>query len=201
MPSRTAKKATKRVPAKKATRRTATQLKCPECGRKCETATGLGRHRAFAHPDTWEPSASTLRTRSRSTNGNGTARRTRVHLIEAYLDEVQSGKSGKPRTQVSLKGIDGFPVWTKDPEVIEAAIGKLQELAKAETNSLARLNLLAREQTVKEALAELTGESGRVHDFIRYGKAYADNRHIPYGAFRSFGVRPDVLEAAGIEPS
>ncbi len=113
--------------------------------------------------------------------------RNHARLVGRYLDalEAHKPKRGRKRTSDSVK---------KRLAAVE------QELKKA--GGLNRLSLLQERRNLEVELAGMQGGgpdvSGLEKEFVKVAKAYSARKGISYGAWREFGVSPEVLKKAGI---
>ncbi len=113
--------------------------------------------------------------------------RNHSRLVGRYLDalEAHRPKRGRKRTTDSVK---------KRLGAVE------QELKQA--GGLHRLSLLQERRDLEVELAGMQGGgadiAGLEKDFVKVAKAYSARKGISYGAWREFGVPPEVLKKAGI---
>jgi hypothetical protein len=113
--------------------------------------------------------------------------RNHARLVGRYLEalEAHKPKRGRRRTADSVK---------KRLAAVEA------ELKHA--NALTRLTLLQERRDLEVELAGMQGGGpdvvGLEKDFIKVAKSYSARKGISYGAWREFGVTPEVLKKAGI---
>jgi hypothetical protein len=113
--------------------------------------------------------------------------RNHARVVGRYLDalEAHKPKRGRKRTSDSVK---------KRLASVE------QELKKA--GGLSRLSLLQERRDLEVELAGMQGGApdvaGLEKEFVKVAKAYSARKGISYGAWREFGVSPDVLKKAGI---
>jgi len=113
--------------------------------------------------------------------------RNHARLVGRYLEalEAHKPKRGRRRTTDSVK---------KRLAAVE------QELKNA--SALNRLTLLQERRNLEVELAGMQGRgpdvSGLEKDFVKVAKSYSARKGITYGAWREFGVSPEVLKKAGI---
>ena len=107
--------------------------------------------------------------------------------MNQYLEalEAHKPKRGRKRTAESVK---------KRLTAVE------QELKNA--TALSRLQLLQERRDLEVELAGMQGGgadiSGLEKEFVKVAKSYSEKKGISYGAWREFGVTPEVLKKAGI---
>ena len=113
--------------------------------------------------------------------------RNHARLVGRYLEalEAHKPKRGRKRTADSVK----------------------KRLASVETDlknagALNRLTLLQERRDLEVELAGMQGRgpdfAGLEKDFVKVAKSYSARKGISYGAWREFGVTPEVLKKAGI---
>jgi hypothetical protein len=108
-------------------------------------------------------------------------------LVGRYLDALEDHKPkrGRKRTSESVK---------KRVAAVE------QELKGA--GGLTRLTLLQERRNLEVELARMQGGGSDISalekDFVKVAKSYSARKGISYGAWREFGVSPEVLKKAGI---
>jgi hypothetical protein len=113
--------------------------------------------------------------------------RNHARVVGAYLEvlEANKPKRGRPRTTDSVK---------------KQLATANQELKGA--SGLTRLQLLQERRDLEVELASRQGGGGDVatveREFVKVAKAYSERKGISYGAWREFGVAPEVLKKAGI---
>ena len=106
--------------------------------------------------------------------------------VRLYLEALASGKRrpGRQRTPVSIK----------------KRLDKLdREIETAD--SFDRLHLVQERRNLEVNLAEAEQPSdlvGLEKGFVKVAKTYGERRGIAYSTWRMVGVRPDVLQKAGI---
>ncbi|MGQ0825094.1 MAG: hypothetical protein ACT4OX_08745 [Actinomycetota bacterium] len=113
--------------------------------------------------------------------------RNHARTVGRYLEALDANrpKRGRRRTSESVKK----RLATVDAELKEAT-------------GLGRLTLLQERRNLEVELASM--QSGGVDlsalekDFVKVAKTYAQRKGITYGAWREFGVPPEVLKKAGI---
>jgi len=113
--------------------------------------------------------------------------RNEARSVSRYLEalDAHKPKRGRKRTQDSVK---------KRLTTVE------KELAGA--SGLTRLTLLQERRDLEVELAGMQGGgadlTGLERDFVKVAKAYSARKGISYGAWREFGVSPEVLKKAGV---
>jgi hypothetical protein len=113
--------------------------------------------------------------------------RNQARLVGRYLDalEAHKPKRGRKRTTDSVK--------------------KRLTAVDADLKSASGINRLGLLQERRDLEVELAGMqaggpdlSGLEKDFVKVAKSYSAKKGISYGAWREFGVSPEVLKKAGI---
>jgi hypothetical protein len=113
--------------------------------------------------------------------------RNHARTVGRYLEalEAHKPKRGRKRTSESVK---------KRLAAVESEVKK--------STGLARLSLLQERRDLEVELAGMQGGapdvSGLEKEFVKVAKAYSARKGISYGAWREFGVSPEVLKKAGI---
>jgi hypothetical protein len=113
--------------------------------------------------------------------------RNHARIVGRYLDALEANKPkrGRKRTPDSVK------------KRLAAVAGELKD-----SGGLTRLNLLQERRDLEVELATMQAGtpdlSGLEKEFIKVGKDYSTKKKISYGAWREFGVPPEVLKKAGI---
>jgi hypothetical protein len=113
--------------------------------------------------------------------------RNHARLVGRYLEALEANKPkrGRKRTADTVK---------KRLTTVGADI-------KGATG-LARLTLLQERRDLEVELASMQAGapdlSNLEKEFAKVAKAYSGKKHISYGAWREFGVPPEVLKKAGI---
>lgn len=107
--------------------------------------------------------------------------------ISAFLEECRSSNGG------------GAGAVKRKPETIQRAIEKREARILVSPTALAELKERAKLRELRTALerAEPGGSPAR-QVFIAHAAEWAATNHIPYSVFREMGVKPAVLEEAGI---
>jgi len=76
------------------------------------------------------------------------------------------------------------------------------EQSLKDASGVQRLGLLQERRNLEVELAGMQAGAPEIasleKDFVKVAKAYAHRKGISYGAWREFGVSPDVLKKAGI---
>jgi len=107
--------------------------------------------------------------------------------VDRYLKAVeeQRPKRGRKRT----------------PDSVKKQLATVEDKLK-NTSGATRLKLLQTRRNLEVELAGMQVAEPDLGDlekeFVKAAKAYSENQHISYGAFREFGVAPEVLKKAGI---
>jgi hypothetical protein len=113
--------------------------------------------------------------------------RNHARLVGNYLEALDANKPkrGRKRTSDSVKK----RLSTVETE-LKTAVG------------LPRLTLLQERRDLEVELAGMQGGGPDVasleKDFVKVAKEYSARKGISYGAWREFGVTPEVLKKAGI---
>lgn len=113
--------------------------------------------------------------------------RNQARTVGRYLEalEAHKPKRGRKRTPDSVK---------KRLSALEA------ELKSA--GGVQRLSLLQERRDLEVELAGMQSGgpdlSGLEKDFVKVAKSYSAKKGISYGAWREFGVPPEVLKKAGV---
>jgi hypothetical protein len=113
--------------------------------------------------------------------------RNHARIVGRYLDALEANKPkrGRKRTPDSVK---------KRLATVSAEI--------KDSGGLTRLNLLQERRDLEVELATMQAGtpdlSGLEKEFVKVAKDYSSKKKISYGAWREFGVPPEVLKKAGI---
>ncbi|HET9727915.1 MAG TPA: hypothetical protein VFR41_00765 [Acidimicrobiia bacterium] len=113
--------------------------------------------------------------------------RNHARLIGNYLEalDAHKPKRGRKRTTDTVK------------KRLTAVNSELKS-----ASGLARLSLLQERRNLEVELATKQGGGSDVsaleRDFVKVAKTYSQRKGITYGAWREFGVAPEVLKKAGI---
>lgn len=113
--------------------------------------------------------------------------RNHARIVGRYLDALEANKPkrGRKRTPDSVK------------KRLAAVATELKD-----SGGLTRLNLLQERRDLEVELATMQAGtpdlSGLEKEFVKVGKDYSTKKKISYGAWREFGVPPEVLKKAGI---
>ena len=113
--------------------------------------------------------------------------RNHARIVSRYLEalEAHRPKRGRRRTADSVK---------------KRLAGVEQELKGS--SGLTRLTLLQERRDLEVELAGMQGGApdltGLEKEFVKVAKPYSERKGISYGAWREFGVAPEVLKKAGI---
>src|SRR5689334_21912516 len=110
-----------------------------------------------------------------------------ARIVSRYLEalEAHKPKRGRKRTADSVK---------KRLTTVESDLKS--------SSGLTRLTLLQERRDLEVELAGMSGSgpdlTGLEKDFVKVAKPYSARKGISYGAWREFGVSPEVLKKAGI---
>jgi hypothetical protein len=113
--------------------------------------------------------------------------RNHARIVSRYLEalEAHKPKRGRKRTADSVK-----KRLTTVASDLKSASG------------LTRLTLLQERRDLEVEIAGMSGGgpdiTGLEKDFVKVAKPYSARKGISYGAWREFGVAPEVLKKAGI---
>ena len=113
--------------------------------------------------------------------------RNHARAVSRYLEalDAHKPKRGRKRTIDSVK---------------KRLATVARELPSA--NGLTRLGLLQERRDLEVELAGIQGGApdlaGLEKEFVKVAKPYSERKGISYGAWREFGVAPEVLKKAGI---
>jgi hypothetical protein len=113
--------------------------------------------------------------------------RNHARIVGRYLEALEANKPkrGRKRTPDTVK------------KRLTAVVGEVKE-----ATGLARLNLLQERRDLEVELASMqagTPDLSQLEkEFAKVAKSYSGKKRISYGAWREFGVPPDVLKKAGI---
>jgi hypothetical protein len=113
--------------------------------------------------------------------------RNHARIVGRYLDALEANKPkrGRKRTPDSVK---------KRLATVSAEL--------KDSGGLTRLNLLQERRDLEVELATMQAGtpdlSGLEKEFVKVAKDYSSKKKISYGAWREFGVPPEVLKKAGI---
>jgi hypothetical protein len=106
--------------------------------------------------------------------------------VRLYLEALESGKRRPGRQRSS--------------ENIKKRLAALDEQVEA-ADPFDRLHLVQERRDLERSLAEVKQPSdlaGLEKGFVKAAKGYGERRGIAYSTWRMVGVRPDVLQQAGI---
>src|SRR5262249_36369322 len=113
--------------------------------------------------------------------------RNQARVVGRYLEalEAHKPKRGRKRTPDSVK------------KRLSSGEGELKNAAGVQ-----RLSLLQERRDLEVELAGMQAGgpdlSGLEKDFVKVAKSYSAKKGISYGAWREFGVSPEVLKKAGV---
>jgi hypothetical protein len=175
-------------------------IPCPECGRAM-TSNNLARHRRAAHDV--EPEPSTNGHRSTAVTSSTYARSKAIGAYLALVDEQSDARRNGQRMKrgANLGRLAGFPNFTDDPDVIDAAADALAERARDTPSYIGALRQQQRAIELRQLADELRNgsESDEIEAaFVAVAAVWAAANGISYGAFRVMGVPAAVLREAGI---
>lgn len=111
--------------------------------------------------------------------------RAEARAIKAYLKAIEARRPGRPVTRESL----------------EKRLGAIAEKIAAETDPLAKVELIQKRMGIEEDL-EGVEAAGRLEEleagFIEHARSYSERKGISYPAWREVGVPAATLRTAGI---
>jgi len=113
--------------------------------------------------------------------------RNEARSVSRYLEALDANKPKRGRKRT--------------PDSVKKRLGTIEkELPSA--SGLTRLTLLQERRDLEVELAGMQGTGTDLaaleKDFAKVAKAYSKRKGISYGAWREFGVSPDMLKKAGI---
>jgi hypothetical protein len=113
--------------------------------------------------------------------------RNHAKTVGRYLEALEANKPKRGRKRTS--------------DSVQKRLGTVAGDLK-EASGLQRLALLQERRNLEVELAGMQGGgpdlSALEKDFVKVAKTYAQRKGITYGAWREFGVSPEVLKKAGI---
>jgi hypothetical protein len=113
--------------------------------------------------------------------------RNHARIVGRYLEALEANKPKRGRKRT--------------PDTVKTRLTAVVVEVK-EATGLARLNLLQERRDLEVELASMqAGTPDLSHlekEFAKVAKSYSAKKRISYGAWREFGVPPDVLKKAGI---
>jgi hypothetical protein len=113
--------------------------------------------------------------------------RNHARSIGLYLDALDANKPKRGRKRT--------------PESVKKRLGTIESELKS-ASGLTRLSMLQERRDLEVELAGMQAGgpdlSALEKEFVKVAKPYAQKKGISYGAWREFGVAPDVLKKAGI---
>jgi hypothetical protein len=116
--------------------------------------------------------------------------RNHSRTVGRYLEALEANKPRRGRKRT--------------PENVKKRLTTVEGELKT-TGGLQRLSLLQERRDLEVELAGMqaggTDITGLERDFVKVAKAYSAKKGISYGAWREFGVSPEVLKKAGINRS
>ena len=113
--------------------------------------------------------------------------RNQARVVGRYLEalEAHKPKRGRKRT----------------PDSVKKRLATVEHDLK-DASSVTRLSLLQERRDLEVELAGMQAGApdmdGLEKDFVKVAKSYSAKKGISYGAWREFGVPPEVLKKAGI---
>jgi hypothetical protein len=113
--------------------------------------------------------------------------RNHARIVGRYLDALEANKPKRGRKRT--------------PDSVKKRLATVSEELK-ESGGLTRLSLLQERRDLEIELATMQAGtpdlSGLEKEFVKVAKDYSSKKKISYGAWREFGVPPEVLKKAGI---
>ena len=113
--------------------------------------------------------------------------RNHARIVGRYLEALEANKPKRGRKRT--------------PDSVKKRLASVAEELK-DASGLTRLNLLQERRDLEVELATMQGGTpdltGLEKEFVKVAKSYSGKKRISYGAWREFGVPPDVLKKAGI---
>ena len=116
--------------------------------------------------------------------------RNHSRTVGRYLEALEANKPRRGRKRT--------------PENVKKRLAAVESELKT-TSGITRLSLLQERRDLEVELAGMqaggTDITGLERDFVKVAKSYSAKKGISYGAWREFGVSPEVLKKAGITRS
>ena len=113
--------------------------------------------------------------------------RNHARVVGRYLEALEANKPKRGRKRT--------------PDTVKKRLAAVADGIK-DASGLNRLNLLQERRDLEVELASMqagTPDLGNLEkEFAKVAKAYSQKKKITYGAWREFGVPPEVLKKAGI---
>jgi hypothetical protein len=113
--------------------------------------------------------------------------RNHARIVGRYLDALEANKPKRGRKRT--------------PDSVKKRLATVSEELK-DSGGLTRLNLLQERRDLEVELATMQAGtpdlSGLEKEFVKVAKDYSAKKKISYGAWREFGVPPEVLKKAAI---
>lgn len=110
-----------------------------------------------------------------------------ARIVGSYLEALDANKPKRGRKRTA--------------ENVKKRLATVESELKSSVG-LARLTLLQERRDLEVELAGMQGQgpdlSSLEKDFVKVARAYSARKGISYGAWREFGVAPEVLKKAGI---
>jgi hypothetical protein len=116
--------------------------------------------------------------------------RNHSRTVGRYLDALEANKPKRGRKRT--------------PENVKKRLATVASELKT-AGGIQRLSLLQERRDLEVELAGMQAGgsdiTGLERDFVKVAKSYSQKKGISYGAWREFGVSPEVLKKAGITRS
>jgi hypothetical protein len=113
--------------------------------------------------------------------------RNSARAVGSYLEALDANKPKRGRKRTSESVTKRLATVTKELK---------------DSTGLTRLSLLQERRNLEVELAAMQAGGPDLSDlekgFVKVAKSYAERKGISYGAWREFGVSPEVLKKAGI---
>jgi hypothetical protein len=113
--------------------------------------------------------------------------RNHARIVGRYLDALEANKPKRGRKRT--------------PDSVKKRLAAVSEELK-DSGGLTRLSLLQERRDLEVELATMQAGtpdlSGLEKEYVKVAKDYSAKKKISYGAWREFGVPPEVLKKAGI---
>ena len=113
--------------------------------------------------------------------------RNHARIVGRYLEALEANKPKRGRKRT--------------PDTVKKRLAAVTDGIK-EANGLTRLNLLQERRDLEVELASMQAGAPDLGDlekeFSKVAKSYSQKKKISYGAWREFGVPPEVLKQSGI---
>jgi hypothetical protein len=113
--------------------------------------------------------------------------RNQAKIVGRYLEALEANKPRRGRKRTA--------------DSVQKRLATVESDLKS-ASSLQRLSLLQERRNLEVELAGMqaggTDLSGLEKEFVKVARTYGSRKGITYGAWREFGIPPDVLKKAGI---